>query len=162
MKKVIMAISAVFLLSASAMAQNEENAERKQPSMEQMVQHRTSEMVKKYSLNEEQSAKLLELNKKYADMRLMGGRGNGHRQGMRSSENKGQRQVPDSIKKREVRGMQVKGDFQDVKKRMEEYDAQLQTILTEEQYAAYKADRGKMMQRGQRRGGNQHRNFNNK
>lgn len=160
MKKMIMALVAVFMISTNAMAQDENNSERKQPSMEQMAQRRTSEMVKKYNLNEEQSAKLLELNKKYADMRPMGPRGGRH-QGMRSPEGKRQAQVPDSLKQRGMKGAQPKGNFQDMKKKMEEYDAQLQTILTEEQYAVYKADREKMMKRGPRPDGNQRKNSDN-
>ena len=56
----------------------------------------------------------------------------------------------------------IKVNFQDMKKKMEEYNAQLQTILTEEQYAAYKSDREKMMRRGPRQGRNQHNNNDNK
>lgn len=161
MKKMIMAMFAAFMLSNYAMAQDEKNSERQQPSMEQMAQRRTDEMTKKYNLTEEQSAKLLELNKKYADMRPMGPR-LGHRQGMRSPEGKRQHQAPDSLKQTRMKGAHTKVNFQEMKKKMEEYNAQLQTILTEEQYAAYKSDREKMMRRGPRQGRNQHNNNDNK
>ncbi|MBP3789118.1 MAG: DUF4890 domain-containing protein [Prevotella sp.] len=162
MKKMIMALAAVFMISTSAMAQDENKAERKQMTTEQMAQRRTDDMVKRYSLNEEQSAKLLELNKKYADMRPMGPRGGRRHQGMRSAEDRVKPQAADSLKRKEVKGMQARGDFEAMKKKMEEYDAQLKTILTEQQYAAYQADKEKMMKRGPQRRGNQHRNFDNK
>ena len=39
----------------------------------------------------------------------------------------------------------MRGDREQMRKNMEEYDAELQKIMTEEQYNAYKADREKMM-----------------
>lgn len=150
MKKIVIAIAAAFLMSAGAMAQEENKGERKQPTKEQMAQHRTDGMVKQYGLNEEQAAKLLELNLKYSDQ--MGPRRGGPRHpGMRHQGEGSRKQMPDSVRKqgpREFKG--ERGNFQEMRKKMEEYDAQLQTILTKEQYDAYKADREKMRQQGPR------------
>ncbi len=159
MKKMMIALVAALMISAGAMAQNDNNMERKQPTKEQMAQQRTESMVKRYNLNEEQAAKLLELNMKYADMRPMGHRDGNRRQRMHQQGERIQR--PDSTMRRDSNGVAPRRNIQDFRKRMEEYDTQLKTILTEEQYTAYKNNREKMMQRGPRRGGNQHMNNNN-
>ncbi len=149
MKKIVLAMAAALMMTASAMAQDNQNDERKRPTQEQMIQHRTDDMVKRYSLNEEQAAKLLELNKKYTQMMP---RRHGARPGR--PDGKQAQQAPEEMK---MPAAQDKGNrkarFEEMRKRMEEYDAQLQTILTPEQYKSYKADREKMRQRGPR-GGN--------
>ena len=151
MKKIVFAIAAALMMTAGVTAQEQNDGERNRPTQEQMIQHRTDGMVKKYNLNEEQAAKLLELNKKYSDQ--MGSR----RGGMRPNAQGGQRHAPDSVKGQpgKERG---KFDVEAMKKKMEEYDTQLQTILTKEQYEAYKADREKMRQQGPRGGRRQHKN----
>lgn len=156
MKKLMIALAATLMMSASAMAQDDKNAERKQFTKEQMVQKRTEGMVKKYELNEEQAAKLQELNAKYADMRFMSPRGNRPGRMHRGDRDFRPAAAPDSLRGKGGRPEHNKADFQDMRKKMEEYDAQLKAIMTEEQYATYKADREKMMQRGPRPGNNQH------
>lgn len=98
MKKMIMALVAAMMMSANAMAQdNDQQVRRGRKPMDQkeMIQRRTDETVKAYGLNDEQAAKLLDLNTRYADkMRPMprggqgrfGNRGGGfHRQDMRNA-----------------------------------------------------------------------------
>lgn len=49
----------------------------------------------------------------------------------------------------------MRGNREQMQKEMEEYDAEVKKIMTEEQYNAYKADREKMMrERPQRRQAN--------
>lgn len=170
MKKIVLAIAAALMMSFNAMAQDADNAQqgqRKQMDRTEMIQHRTDATVKKYGLNEEQAAKLLELNTKYADKlrpRMMGGprgqRGAGF-QGQRPQ--RPQRQQGDSISQERRRGFGG-GNPEEMRKNMEAYDAELKTILTPEQYEAYQADQKKMMERRGPRNGQrpQHRNDENK
>ena len=166
MKRTVLAIAATMLMSASAMAQDDTQArpERKGFNPEQMVQKRTDDMVKTYGLNEEQAAKVLELNKKQSEqMRSMrSARGHQMRPGgprpmKRDSLEKGKRPQPmerEGMKRPEPREMD-KGNRddrrQEMRKRMEEYDNALKEIMTEEQYKAYKSDQEKRMKEGPHR-----------
>lgn len=145
MKKTIFAMAITALLSTSAMAQNDSvNNRPKRMDPTEMVQKRTEGTAKRYGLNEEQTAKLLELNKKYAKnmrpMRPMRPRGEGQPP----------RQGNDSVKQQRpnVRP-QVNNDER--RKKMEEemtaYNKELQSIMTEEQYKSYQADMQKRMLR---------------
>ena len=150
MKKIVLAVAAAIMMATSVMAQDAEKkqGERRQFDPSEMIQKRTDETVKKYGLNEEQAAKLLELNKKYAEqMRQRGPRmGRGNRGGRPERMDRANRdslkqkpmQRPDRQLKRE-RGPQGMNQ-------MEGYEAELKTILTEKQYEAYAADRKKMME----------------
>ena len=128
MKKLILAFVAVMTMTA-AQAQgdnNQGNGERPRVDRTEMLKRRTDDAVKKYGLNEEQAAKLLQLNTKYADTmgRRMGGQRGGRRGGARPAPNfgggdngggKGQRQsflkhfhdVPPNIKKPAAKGVAV-------------------------------------------------------
>jgi hypothetical protein len=150
MKKILLTIVAGMLMTANVMAQeaNQNRPERRQMDPKEMVKQRTDQTVQQYKLNEEQAAKLLELNKKYAEqMRQRGPRmGRGNRGGRpermdranRDSMKQKPMQRPDRKLKRE-RGPQGMNQ-------MEGYEAELKTILTEKQYEAYAADRKKMME----------------
>ena len=50
MKRMILAIAAVFVMSAAAQAQCSDHKEGKQCKKEQMIQSRTDRMVKRYGL----------------------------------------------------------------------------------------------------------------
>ena len=161
MKKTIMAIAATLMMSGSMFAQESENGDKnpmEKPDKTEMVKKRTDETARRYGLNDEQAAKLLDLNTRYAEK--MGPRG--PRMGRHHAPG-GQR--PDSIKSGKMKpqkgelkkahmkgeGQQVmKGGREDMRKNMEEYDAELQTIMTAEQYEAYKADHEKRMKDGPR------------
>lgn len=141
-------VSALFV-SLNVMAQDE-NTERKRPSKEEMVQHRTEEMAKKYALSDDQKAKLLELNTKYADKAAPRGRFNPRHKPMKKLEGKKdfkKREMSDSVMKKREMPKEMKADFEKHKAAMAEYDAELKKILTEEQYKSYSSDREKMMRR---------------
>ena len=155
MKKMMMAIAAAVMMSSSMLAQEskpEGRPEMRRGDRTEMMKKRTDETVQRYGLNEEQAAKLLELNTRYADK--MGPRGQ-HRFGQ-----PGQR--PDSVRPRPQRGeikdrperhgdrQGMRGNFEEMRKNMEAYDAELQQIMTEEQFKAYKADQEKRMKEGPR------------
>lgn len=186
MKKTILAIAAALTMSLNMTAQEtttqetttESRPEMQRPDMTEMVKRRTDETVKKYGLNEEQAAKLLELNTKYmgqmgprrGDMRPGGmreGRGMRDGRGMRPDSMRQMRPRPEGEMKEgqerparpEMRGDRperrgdrqgMRGDRQGFRQNMQEYNAELQKIMTEEQYKAYQEDFEKRMSQGPR------------
>ena len=148
-----MTIVAAVMFSSAAMAQDQEKGKKK----EEMAKHRTEKMVKDYDLNESQAAKLLELNTKYADkMRPhRGPRGPHGPHGM-----KGQRPEPP---KGDMKGERPEPPTKEMKAEMEKkraemekeqkaYDAELQKILTPDQYKLYQHDMQKHRNGGPRPG----------
>ena len=148
MKQMIMTLLAAVMVSTAAVAQDKdcnkpsEDNNRKQ----EMVKHRTDKMVEDYQLNDKQAKKLLELNTAYADKMRPPHHGHPGPHGMR-----GQRPEPPKGDMRGERPEPPKGERQDRRKEMMEtmkaYDAELQKIMTTEQYEKYKAD---MQQRHER------------
>ena len=151
MKKIVMTMVALLTMTA-AVAQNNENGERrefKKPTPEEM----TNRMADQLKLDDKQKAKVLELNKEYEGV-LMGGpgMGRGFGRGQRgprpdgesgATQNNGQQrprpQLPELTDEQKA---QMK---QQMEKR-QEYDKKLQKILTDEQYKTYQ-------EQHQRRGG---------
>lgn len=149
MKKMILAFVALISMTA-AQAQDDNNGKRpERPQMDrtEMVKHRTDDTVKKYGLDSNQAAKLLELNTKYADKM---GRGFGGRPGGFGGQ-RGQR--PQRPEMTEEMKQQMEAKRKEQAEAMKQYDAELQTILTPEQYKTYKEDQEKRMKEGGRRGG---------
>lgn len=153
MKQLLMTIVAAVMFSSAAMAQDQEKGKKK----EEMAKHRTEKMVKDYDLNDKQAAKLLALNTKYADkMRPHHGpRGPHGPHGM-----KGQRPEPP---KGEMQGQRPEPPTKEMKAEMEKkraemekeqkaYDAELQKILTPDQYKLYQHDMQKHRKGGPRPG----------
>ena len=150
MKRMILAVAAAMLIGTAAMAQD-----TKQPD-EAMLQKRTEFVAKKYGLDEEQTQKLAELNKKYADVlsppfgRRPPRRGGRPMAGARQDStakiqlapgdgpNENQRHRPADMRER----------FAERRAKLEAYQKELQGIMTEEQFNKYKAD---MSQRAPRR-----------
>ena len=137
---------AAVAMSFSAMAQEQaQNDQRRQFNPEEMAKNRTEEAVKKYGLNEEQATKLLDLNKRFADkMRPM--------RNMRHARPNGNREerkmeAPDSVKKEGRQRPDMRGRMEEMRKVQDEYNKELKTILTEEQYQAYEKDEQARRQR---------------
>jgi len=169
MKKAVLALVAMMTMTA-AMAQGDNqrgDANRRKMNKTEMIKNRTDETVKKYGLNDEQAAKLLELNTKFADvmgpgMRGPGGRGprgNGGarprpdgntaatQQAQTDGNQKGNRpEMTEEMKE------QMKAQRQKRQEAMKKYDTELQAIMTADQYKAYKADQEKRMKEGRGRG----------
>ena len=161
MKKTILAIAAAMMMSANVMAQG--NQQRPQMDPAEMMKARTEQMVKEYGLNEEQAKKLEVLNTNFAQKMPMmpmmrGQRGQGQRpQGQMGQGQRPQRQQGDTIRRGERpqgQGQRGQMNFEEMRKNMEEYNAELQKIMTEEQFKKYTENNQRRMgQRGQR-GGN--------
>jgi hypothetical protein len=158
MKQIVMALTATLMMATAASAQdNKQQRPERRMDPSEMIQKRTDNTVKTYGLNEDQAKKLLELNKKYADK--MGPRMGGPRGGRRG----GPGMRPDGQTGASPRGgngegrrpelteeqrKQMEARRQEMNETMKQYDAELKTIMTEDQYKAYQADRQKRMQEG--------------
>lgn len=169
-----MALAAAMMMSTAALAQDDNKQDprgRGQFDRTEMIKRRTDDAVKKYNLNEEQAKQLLELNTKYADRmgpRMGGPRGSrrgGGRPGMRSDQKTdgntqaSPQQRPEGGQRPELTEEQ-KARMEEMRKQMEEtrkaYDAEMEKILTPEQFKAYQEDaknRNPFGGRGGRRGG---------
>ena len=151
MKQMMMTLLAAVMVSTAAVAQDKDSNKPSQDNnrKQEMVKHRTDKMVEDYQLNDKQAKKLLDLNTKYADK--MSSRHHGHRG---HHDMRGQRPEPPKDARQEppARPEPPMGAPQDRRKEMEEtmkaYDAELQKIMTPEQYDKYKAD---MQQRRDKR-----------
>ena len=151
MKKMMMTLLAAVVVSTAAVAQNKDDNKSPQDNnrKQEMVKHRTDKMVEDYQLNDQQARQLLELNTKYADkMRPHHPRHHGPH-GM-----KGQRPEPPKGDKKGERPEPPKGDRQDRRKEMDEtmkaYEAELQKIMTPEQFKKYQADMQQRRDKGPR------------
>lgn len=163
MKKIVLALAVALTVSTAAMAQDGQRRERRQFNKTEMIQQRTDMVAKKYGLNDKQTKELLALNTEYADKMGPGMRGpRGPRPDMNNGGRGPKPEKRDSLKRRErpqnaPEGMQP--NREEMQKNMQEYDAKLQKIMTDDQYKAYKADMEKMRQQGPRGGGQRpHRN----
>ncbi len=179
MKKTMMAIAAAMMMSASMMAQNEQPQAQQAPQMDraEMLKARTEQMVKDYGLNEEQAKKLEALNTEYAEkipmmpmmrgqqgqrgQRPQGQMGQGQRpQGQMGQGQRPQRQPGDSTRRGQRpqmgqmgqmgQGQRPQMNFEEMRKNMEAYNAELEKIMTQEQYAKYRESMGRRMGGGQR------------
>ena len=174
-----MAIAAAMMMSASMMAQNEQPQAQQAPQMDraEMLKARTEQMVKDYGLNEEQAKKLEALNTEYAEkipmmpmmrgqqgqrgQRPQGQMGQGQRpQGQMGQGQRPQRQPGDSTRRGQRpqmgqmgqmgQGQRPQMNFEEMRKNMEAYNAELEKIMTQEQYAKYRESMGRRMGGGQR------------
>lgn len=154
MKKIVIALTAVLMMSTAAMAQDGQRRERRQMDRTEMIKQRTDNTVQKYGLDEKQAKELLALNTEYADkmgpgMGMRGGRG-----GFGRGNGNGPRpEGGDTLQRRQRPQNAPEGgrpNFEEMRKNMEEYNAKLQKIMTPEQYKAYQEDMEKMRQQGPR------------
>lgn len=152
MKKFILSMIAACAMTTAVCAQdNAQQGERRRFDPAQMIEMRTKRMVETYKLTEEQAQKVKELNEKF--MKNMG---------QRPQRPEGDGQQPQTGERRERRGgdnaQRPQGGQRGMRNgfgNTEEYNKELQQILTEEQYKQYQEDMEKMRQRrpqgGQRR-----------
>lgn len=159
MKKIILAFVAFMTMTAAQAQGNfgQGNGERREMDRTEMTKRRTDDAVKKYSLNEEQAAKLLALNTKYADKIGFGGGMRGGNRGMRPRPNfgggdnqgGGQGQRPEMTEEMREQFAKMRQEREEATK---QYEAELQQIMTPEQYKAYQADQEEMRRNFGRRG----------
>lgn len=154
MKRMIMAFATLVMMSSATMAQKNDTTKAARPNRTEIIKKRTEAVALRYGLNEEQKAKLLELNSKYDGRMRMGAPGRGDRR-MRPVMREPMRKA--DVKGDSVAGKAAKADGGKNMKRpmprrpmangMQQYDEEMKTIMTEEQYTRYKADIQKRFKR---------------
>ena len=169
MKKLVLAIAATMMLTtASAQENNNEGQRGRRLDRTEMQKRQLDEMVKKYGLNEEQTAQLKDLNEKYGDrmMPMFGGGMRGGRGGMRAGgmgpggmgqgrpnmgngngAGFGGGQRPEMTEEQRQR---MEERRKEMEKTREEYTAELKKILTEDQFKAYQKDQEERMMQAPR------------
>jgi Spy/CpxP family protein refolding chaperone len=168
MKKMILAFVAIMTMTAAQAQGNfgQGNGERREVDRTEMTKRRTDDAVKKYNLNEDQAAKLLALNTKYADKigfgmgGMRGGaRGNRPRPNFGDGGGQGLGQGMGQGGQRPEMTEEMREQFAKMRQEREEaqkqYDTELQQIMTPEQYKAYQADQEEMRKNMGRRGNGQ-------
>ena len=166
MKRFVMILTATVLMGTTAVAQDN-NGQRPQFDRTEMIKQRTDQMVEKYKLNETQAKQLLELNTKNAEamgpmmgMGRMGGRPGGMGGGRRGGGQAGQ--GGQGAPQMGGGGFQMteeqRAQFEEMRKQREEnqkkYDAELEKILTPDQFKSYQEDQKQQReQRGRGMGG---------
>lgn len=118
-----------------AIAQPADAPRHGRPNKTEMVKRHTDMMVQRYGLDDVQAQKLLALNTQYAD--VIGPKGG---PGMRHGRH-GRHLRPDSTQRH--RPELTEEQRQEMRKKMDAYDAELKKIMTEDQYKKYKEDRKK-------------------
>ena len=160
MKRIVMTMVAAVLMTSAALAQDKKDGNRPEKKFDktEMVKHRTAEVVKKYSLNDKQAKELQALNEKYADKMGPGPKGHHHghpgmRPGRPGHDQEADRQAMKPERRPELTAEQkekMKAAREEHEKVREAYDAELQKIMTVEQYTQYKADMEKRRHGGPR------------
>ena len=147
MKKIVLTMIAILSMTV-AMAQNDDRRDGNRAPREITPEQRTENLAGRLNLNDDQKAKLLELNTEYKDVLggpRWGGRNGGNRPQRNESAGEGQRpQRPQMTEEQ-------RAQWQERMKKRQEYEEKLKGILTEDQYKQYQEMRP---QRGQRRGNN--------
>lgn len=158
MKKMLIALAAAFILTTTAMAQDNKETQNGQRRFDpkEMIQHMTNRTADRYGLTDEQADKLLDLNTRYADkLRFnQGPRQRGQRPGGQRN-NREARQNNESVDGLTAATRPSREEMEARRKQAEEdrkaYNAELKEIMTAEQYAQYEADQQQMRQRFQQR-----------
>lgn len=141
MKRIAFLMIALFMIGGVVMAQGQRGEHKKMTPAER-AEKMTERMVKEYSLNDTQKKQLLEVN--LAQCEKMDARmsmrpdGNGKKDGKKAPQ----------MTKEEREKMRA-----EMKNANDEYNAQLQKIMTEEQYASYtkkQSEREQRMKEGRR------------
>jgi Spy/CpxP family protein refolding chaperone len=165
MKRFFLLMTAAVLMGTTAVAQDN----RPQFDRTEMIKQRTDQMVEKYKLNETQAKQLLDLNTKNAEtmgpMMGMGRMGGGRPGGMGGRRGGGQA-GPGGQGAPQMGGggfqmtEEQRARFEEMRKQREEnqkkYDAELEKILTPDQFKSYQEDQKQLREqrgRGMRRGG---------
>lgn len=136
----------MLTVMTSALAQNEgNNGQRPRFNREEMVKFRTERMVKRYGFNAEQAAALLALNEKQMPMMRHPRRGNQPEK----ADSTSQRPRREG-NKADAKGQRMDRGHRIGKHNIEAYNAELQKIMTAEQYKSYQEDMEKMRKQGPR------------
>ena len=128
MKKIVLMLVAAFFMGGAVMAQHARRGD-KMPDPKVRAERMTERMAKEYSLDDNQKKQLLEANLAFVEKM-------GNRPGKHHRKKEGKRpQLTDE--QRAERKAEIEKRHEEMKAARTDYDAQLQKIMTKEQYAAY-------------------------
>lgn len=159
MKKVILSLVALVAFSIVSLAQDFNGQRPQRMDRTEMIKRRTQQMVERYGLNDEQAAALQALNEKTTPEM---GRNGGPRPERNDSVQPRQRRNNGNVERgqrngnREERGGNMnrggqrggqRGGMGFGGRNMEEYNNELQKIMTPEQYQKYTDDMKQMRER---------------
>lgn len=144
MKKVILTLLAVMTMSF-AMAQSTDNSSRQAPK-HMTAEQKLEQMKTTLSLSDEQVAKIKVLNAKYADV-FKGPGANGGQPPKRDNNNTSSSED----NKRPEMNADMKAQMEKMMMQRKAYEAELKSILSDSQYAAYQKMQPQRGQRPQKR-----------
>ena len=158
MKRLVMAIMAGMMMTATCFAQNNDAQQRPQRmDKNEMIKMRTDRMVSEYGTNFADKLPYM------GGPRQMGQRGrNGNGRGMRQGQNAdGNSGASEQVRQRPSRE-EMEARMKEMRENMDAYNAELKKILTEEQFKKYQENSSRRMggPRPGGRGGRGDRNFN--
>jgi hypothetical protein len=154
MKRMIMAFAAAMMMGSATMAQTNDSTKAGKPDRSEIIRKRTEAVALRYGLNDEQKAKLLDLNTRFDGRMRMGMAGRGDRRmnpvrrepvrKMNAKRDSAENRIP---QKADGNRMMRKGPRMPMENGMQKYDEEMKTIMTEEQFARYKEDMKKRYER---------------
>lgn len=152
MKRFLIALIAIVAMTTTSFAQND-NEKQDRPKFDptEMLKKRTEATAKRYGLDEAQTAKLQELNSKYARSMMPAPHMRPPRDGkrdrqQRDSVNRQQPKMPTEEQKAKMAHHEKEQEAE-----MLAYNEALQSIMTADQYKHYLADMQRRMLQGQQR-----------
>lgn len=152
MKRFLITLIAIVAMTTTSFAQND-NDKQDRPKFDptEMLKKRTEATAKRYGLDEAQTAKLQELNSKYARSMMPAPRMRPPRDGkrdrqQRDSVNRQQPKMPTEEQKAKMAQHEKEQETE-----MLAYNEALQSIMTADQYKHYLADMQRRMLQGQQR-----------
>jgi periplasmic protein CpxP/Spy len=137
MRKTILAMVAMALMTINANAQDEQRRPERRFNKEEMVQHRVDGMAKELGLDSLQKASLAKLYAKYDD-----------KMGFRMPPRRPEGAPKDSMEMKRPSEEEMKKMHEEMQKSREEFTAELKKILTTEQYTKYEELEKKHARRG--------------
>lgn len=163
MKRMILAFAAFFMMATATMAQKDSAVQQANRHFDrtEMIKNQSEIFAQRYGLDENQKAKLIELNTKYAGkLRIRGPRRGGNRWGRNPQAGASKDSLFQRRAQMRLSREQMEARMKEVKTNQEEYNKELKNILTDEQYTKYQADVAKRQQafRDRRRGQRPQRN----
>lgn len=152
MKRFLIALIALVAMTTTTFAQNDENRQdRPKFDPTEMLKKRTEATAKRYGLDEAQTAKLQELNSKYAKSMMPAPRMRPQRDGRRDRQERDSVNRPQPKQPTEEQKAKMQQRQEEEESEMLAYNEALQSIMTADQYKHYLADMQRKMLQPQQR-----------
>lgn len=147
MKKIVMTMVALLTMT-TAMAQNNENGQRR-GFQRQTPEEMTNRMADQLKLDDKQKSKVLDLNKEYEGVLGGPGMGRGFGRGQGGFQGGQQGQRPQMTEEQRA---EMQKQMQQRMEKRQEYEKKLKEILTDDQFKTYQEQQQQRRGRGGRGG----------